>query len=130
MLMFTVADRDLAGERLLALARADLAITGAAVTGSLAAGGGDRWSDLDLAVGVSGPLGPVIESWTAALYEDFGALHHWDLPAGQAIYRVFLLPGWLEADIAFIPAAGRLPGAPCSAPRWRRARRCRQTLAR
>jgi hypothetical protein len=113
--MFSVADRDLTGERLLTLARADPAITGAAVTGSLAAAGGDRWSDLDLAVGVSGPLGPVIESWTATLYGEFGALHHWDLPSGQAIYRVFLLPGWLEADIAFIPAGQFGPAG----PNWR-----------
>jgi len=46
-----------------------------------------------------------MDTWTAKLYRDFGALHHWDLPAGAIIYRVFLLPGWLEADIAFMPAA-------------------------
>jgi hypothetical protein len=113
--MFTAADRDLVVERLLELARADEAIAGAAVTGSLASGECDCWSDIDLAFGIIGPLAAVIEAWTATLYCDFGALHHWDLPAGQAIYRVFLLPGWLEADIAFIPEAEFGPAGPA----WR-----------
>ncbi|MDR2987492.1 MAG: hypothetical protein LBV34_21905 [Nocardiopsaceae bacterium] len=113
--MFTAADRDLVVERLLKLARADKAIAGAAVTGSLASGECDRWSDIDLAFGIIGPLAAAIETWTATLYRDFGALHHWDLPAGQVIYRVFLLPGWLEADIAFIPQAEFGPAGPA----WR-----------
>ncbi|HEX7993587.1 MAG TPA: bifunctional nuclease domain-containing protein [Streptosporangiaceae bacterium] len=54
--MFGAADRDLLMQRLLDLARADPAIAGAAVTGSLASGSGDRWSDIDLALGVSRPV--------------------------------------------------------------------------
>jgi hypothetical protein len=115
VLMFTAADRDLVMQRLLDLARADPVIAGAAIKGSLATGSGDRWSDIDLAFGVSGPLGAAMQRWTAKLYRDFGALHHWDLAAGQSTYRVFLLPGWLEADIAFMPAADFGPGGPA----WR-----------
>jgi hypothetical protein len=100
---FSPGERDAVRERILELAAADPAITGAAVTGSLAFGRGDRWSDIDLALGVAGELGAALRSWTERLYRDFAAVHHWDLPSGQAIYRVFLLRGWLEADIAFIP---------------------------
>lgn len=113
--MFSATDRDLVMERLIEMARTDPIIAGAAVTGSLASGGGDRWSDIDLAFGVIGPVAASMDTWTAELYRDFGALHHWDLPAGATIYRVFLLPGWLEADIAFMPAAAFGPAGPA----WR-----------
>jgi hypothetical protein len=52
--MFTARDRDRCKERLLARAEADDAITGAAFTGSLATGDGDRWSDTDLVLAVRG----------------------------------------------------------------------------
>jgi predicted nucleotidyltransferase len=103
--MFTGEVRERVRQRLLGLAEADAAICGAAITGSHAAGGGDEWSDIDLAFAVDGPLGPVMERWTERLNREFGAVHHWDLPAGRAVYRVFLLPGWLEVDIAFVPEA-------------------------
>ena len=32
-------------------------------------------------------------------------LHHWDLRSGPTVYRVFLLPGGLELDVAVTPAA-------------------------
>src|SRR5215475_3739265 len=113
--MFEAADRDLIMQRLLDLARADPDITSAAVTGSLATSSGDRWSDIDLAFAVQGPTTVAMQTWTATLYGDFGALHHWDLPAGRTTYRVFLLPGWLETDIAFMPAADFGPAGPA----WR-----------
>jgi hypothetical protein len=99
-------------ERLLALAEADPDVVGAAITGSHAAGGGDEWSDVDLAFGIPGDLGPALERWTGSLVREFGALHHWDLPWGSSIYRVFLLPDWLEVDIAFTPANEFGPRAP------------------
>jgi hypothetical protein len=103
--MFSVEERDLVRERLLGLAEADPAVVGAAITGSQATGDGDRWSDIDLAFAIDGALGTAMRRWTQRLYEEFAAVHHWDLPSGSAIYRVFLLPGCLEADIAFVPAA-------------------------
>ncbi|MFF3559695.1 hypothetical protein ACFYXS_06615 [Streptomyces sp. NPDC002574] len=113
--MFDGEERERVRERLLVLAAADPAVVGAAVTGSEALGAADRWSDLDLAFGVDGERGPVLERWTRTLYEDFSARHHWDLPSGPALYRVFLLPGWLEVDIAFTPAGEFGPLGPA----WR-----------
>jgi hypothetical protein len=110
--MFTVAERDSVRERLLGSAGSDPAIVGAAVTGSQAVGGSDRWSDVDLAFAVDGPLGDAMRRWTKLLYDDFAAVHHWDLPSGSAVYRVFLLPGFLEVDLAFTPAADFGPRGP------------------
>jgi hypothetical protein len=50
--------------------------------------------------------------WRQAAGTAGPTLHHWDLPSGDAVYRVFLLPGWLEADIAFLPAAQFGPAGP------------------
>lgn len=113
--VFDAGERERVRERLLLLAGVDPAVVGAAMTGSEAVGAADRWSDLDLAFAVDGEPGPVLERWTATLYEDFSARHHWDLPSGSTIYRVFLLPGWLEIDIAFTPAGEFGPLGPA----WR-----------
>lgn len=110
--MFSVEERDLVRKRLLDLAGADPAVVGAAITGSQATGDGDRWSDIDLAFAIDGPLEVVMQRWTRRLYQDFAAIHHWDLPSGSAVYRVFLLPGCLELDIAFTPAADFGPRGP------------------
>lgn len=110
--MFTVEQRDLMRDRLLALAVGDAAIVGAAVTGSQAFHGGDRWSDIDLVFGVEGPLETTMRRWTELIYADFDAVQHWDLPAGPATYRVFLLSNGLEVDLAFAPAADFGPDGP------------------
>jgi hypothetical protein len=99
-------------ERLLALAEDDPDVVGAAITGSYAVGGGDEWSDVDLAFGIRGDLAPALERWAGILASHFDALHHWDLPCGSSVYRVFLLPDWVEVDIAFTPAAEFGPRAP------------------
>ena len=36
---------------------------------------------------------------------ELGGVHLFDLPAGAAIYRVFLLPGCLQVDLSFAPAS-------------------------
>jgi len=113
--MFTVEERDRVRARVLDLATADpRAVAGAAV-GSLAKGGGDRFSDLDLAFGVAGcePV-EVLDDWTRVLHEEFGAAHLFDLPSGPWLYRVFLLPGALQVDLSCAPA--REFGA--DGPRW------------
>lgn len=101
--MFTVDERDRIREQLLALAAADPAVVAAAVTGSAVTGSGDRWSDIDLALGVDGPLHDTIDRWTRHLHTEHAVVHHWDLPAGAAVYRVYLLPGGLEIDLGFTP---------------------------
>jgi hypothetical protein len=113
--VFSVQERDDVRRRLLRLAEEDQAVTGAAVTGSHAAGTADRWSDIDLALGIDGPLDRAMRHWTERLYGEFAAVHHWDLPSGSSVYRAFLLPGCLEADIAFTPAADFGPRG----PHWR-----------
>jgi hypothetical protein len=47
----------------------------------------------------------VLENWTQAVVQEFEGVHLFDLPAGSTIYRVFLLPGCLQVDISFAPAA-------------------------
>lgn len=101
---FSQAHRDEMRARLLARARADGRISGAALTGAAAAGAADRWSDIDLFFGVAGDArDEVLAEWSAFLYQELGALHHFDLHAGPAIYRAFLLPECLEVDLAFTP---------------------------
>lgn len=105
--MFTSEQRARVRERVLALARGDARISGGALTGSAAAGGQDRWSDIDLSFGVIDDVEPeeVLADWTELLAGELGVLHHWDLRSGATIYRVFLLPGGLELDVAVTPAA-------------------------
>ena len=105
--MFSVAERDRLRERVLQLAGADVRITAGAVVGSLALGGGDRWSDLDLtfAVADDASVAEVLEDWTRRLVEEFGATHLFDLPSGPSIYRVFLMQGCLQFDLSFTPAS-------------------------
>jgi len=100
MFMFTPAERATIRSQLLERAASDQHITGAAITGSTAAGSEDRWSDVDLAFGVMDA--PAVQStladWTSYLYETHHAIHHVDVPSGAWIYRVFLLPGTLQVD--------------------------------
>lgn len=110
--MFSVEERELVRRQLLHMAETDPAVVAAAITGSHATDDGDRWSDIDLAVATRDPLDTVMNRWTQQIYQDFAAVHHWDLPSGTTIYRVFLLPRCLEVDIAFSPAAEFGPRGP------------------
>jgi hypothetical protein len=103
--MFTIEERDRAREYIIAKARSDPRVVAAAEMGSLVAGTGDRWSDLDLTFGVIEkiPIGDVIEDWTRDLAGELGATHLFDLPLLSTIYRVFLLPGNLQVDLSFTP---------------------------
>jgi hypothetical protein len=105
--VYTIEERERLREALVATARADPRISGAAITGSAALGADDRWSDLDLAFGIADParLGDALTDWTNVMYRDHGALHHVDVAFGAAIYRVFLLGSTLQVDLAFFPAA-------------------------
>ncbi|WP_433727861.1 hypothetical protein ACQP2Y_13465 [Actinoplanes sp. CA-051413] len=110
--MFSAGDRDSIRGRLLDLADRDPAVVGAAITGSEAVGSGDRWSDIDLAFGIDGSVDEAMRRWTDSLYDDFAAVHHWDLSSGPTTYRVFLLAGLLEVDLAFTPSADFGPRGP------------------
>jgi hypothetical protein len=103
--VYTPEQRDGVRDALLERARSDDRVTGAALTGSAALGNEDRWSDVDIFLGIaeSADLDDVVAEWTSALYEEGQAVHHWDVRAGAALYRVFLLESGLQVDIAFTP---------------------------
>ena len=105
--MFSIEDRDHVRDRMLDLASSDTRVVGGAVVGSLAHHEGDRWSDLDLTFSVADgvPVLDVLNDWTSTVEREFGAVHLFDLPSGATIYRVFLLPGCLQFDLSFTPAA-------------------------
>ena len=105
--MFTAEDRQRAHARVLALAESDPRVVAGAVVGSLALTDGDRWSDLDLTFAVADdvPVARVLEDWTRVVEDELGGAQLFDLPAGLSIYRVFLLPGCLQFDLSFTPAA-------------------------
>ena len=101
--MNPIEQRNLIRDRLIERAKADPAITGAALVGSTASGGGDRWSDLDLTFGVAPDRGvdAVLSAWTSWVESEFGAAVLFDLPIPGTIYRVFLFPGALQVDLSF-----------------------------
>ena len=105
--MFTPEERESVRERVFELARADARVSGGALTGSAVAGTGDRWSDVDTSFGIADGVDPeaVLADWTAELERDPGVVHHWDLHHAGTIYRVLLMPGGLELNIAVTPAA-------------------------
>src|SRR5690349_14499258 len=104
--MFTAQQREHVRQRILEVAQADLRVTAGALTGSMAFGRGDRWSDIDVAFGIAAGITPeaVLDDWTAVFAREWGVLHHFDLPFGSSVYRVFLLPSGLEIDVAVTPA--------------------------
>jgi hypothetical protein len=105
--VFTVEERDRVRERILEIAAADPRVVAGAEIGSLALGGGDRWSDLDLTFGVDDavPVVDVLDDWARELEREVGATHLFDLEAGPSTYRVFLLPGCLQVDLSCTPAS-------------------------
>ena len=72
--MFTVAQRHALREQLLRLAQQDARVVAAAAVGSLAADGGDRFSDLDLSFGIADhvPVAAVLNAWTRTLIDTNG----------------------------------------------------------
>jgi len=104
--VFTVVERERVRDHLLERARADPRIVAAATIGSLVRGG-DRWSDLDLTFALARDVAPVdvLPDWTQAMARELRAVTLFDLPFRTTIYRVFLLPGNLQVDLSFTPAA-------------------------
>jgi hypothetical protein len=112
--MFTVEQREALREHVLRLAEADERVVAGAAVGSLAVGGGDRFSDLDLTFGIADDVtvADVLDDWTRTLADDHGAVHLVDLGAGPTVYRVFLLPDALQFDLSMTPAAQFRPAGP------------------
>lgn len=112
--MFTVEQRDALRNRVLQLAEEDARVVAGAAVGSLALGGGDRFSDLDLTFGVVDevPVTEVLEDWTRTLAAERDAVQLTDLERAPTIYRVFLLPGALQFDLSVTPAHAFRPAGP------------------
>ena len=107
MSLFSVEDRDRARDRQLEHAVADQRVVAGAVVGSLALDAGDRWSDLDLSFAVASErlLRDVLADWTRTIVAELDAVRLFDVSAAGAVYRVFVLPGCLQLDLSFGPAA-------------------------
>jgi predicted nucleotidyltransferase len=105
--VFSLPHREKLRQLLVGRAEADDRLVAAAVTGSRAEGREDRWSDIDLYLGVRDdvPVAEVLEDWSAFIYEHLDALHHFDLTSAIARYRAFVLGDGLEVDLGFAPAA-------------------------
>ena len=101
-------------DRVVALAEEDPRIVAGAAVGSLALGGGDRFSDLDLTFAVAADVlaGEVLEDWTRTLHDELAAVRLVDLDRAPTIYRVFLLPDALQFDLSLTPARRFAPGGP------------------
>jgi hypothetical protein len=110
--MFDADERARLRAQLLEKAAADARVSGAALTGSAAAGREDRWSDVDVAFGVAAAVDPVLHDFTAWMYAHGDAIHHVDVHAGAWIYRVFLRRDGLQVDLAFVPDREFRPLAP------------------
>ena len=104
--VFTSQEREQIREELVAAATADPRVGGAAHLGSGAIGLEDRWSDIDLALGLApdADLNQVLADWNARLYCDYAAVAHCDVRRGDILYRVFLLENTLQVDLSFWPA--------------------------
>lgn len=101
--VFTTVERDRVRDELVAAAKADPRITAAGFAGSSAHGKEDRWSDIDLALRLAPDVDydDFVALWTESLYREYDAVTHLDVWAGNTLFRVFLLPGTLQVDIAF-----------------------------
>ena len=101
--MYTEGDRDELLERLIARARTDPAIVSAALVGSAARRSLDRWSDIDLALGLAEDTDVVetADRWTRVLAEVADVADALDLWSGPVLYRVFLLDSSLQVDLSF-----------------------------
>jgi predicted nucleotidyltransferase len=104
--VFSPEDRDRVQAHILELAQRDDRVVGAALLGSLAAGRGDRWSDVDLMLAIEDAqqMSDVMRSFTDRLAQDYEAVPLFDLPRDPIIYRVFVLPNSLELDLSTVPA--------------------------
>jgi hypothetical protein len=112
--VYTVEQRDRLRDRVLELAEHDARVVAGAAVGSLALGGGDRYSDLDLTFAIADdvPISEVLGDWTRTLATELDAVHLVDLERGPMTYRVFLLPDLLQFDLSMAPAAQFRPAGP------------------
>lgn len=105
MPLFSETDRTHLCDFVLKMTEADARVMGGAVVGSFASETQDEWSDLDLTFGVKTDAKPldVLQDWTEKIEIEYEVVHHFDVPSGGAIYRVFLFKNGLELDLSAVP---------------------------
>lgn len=103
MAIFTTEQREQIRKQLVSAAQEDPRVVGAAYTGSVAVGRGDRWSDIDLALCLdpAANMGEIVADWTRSMYGNHRAVAHCDVMRETTLYRVFLLETTLQVDISF-----------------------------
>jgi hypothetical protein len=106
VLIFSSQQRERIRGELISAAKADTRIVGAAHLGSAALGLEDRWSDIDLGLGLApdAVVNEVLVDWTTHLCRDHAAVATYDVRHGNILYRVFLLDNTLQVDLSFWPA--------------------------
>lgn len=104
-MLFTVEYRDKVKDELIGKAKADTRIVSAALVGSSAAGMEDRWSDIDLTLAFESSvvLEILLQEWTLDICETYDAVVLLDVWRDTTLFRVFMLPGFLQLDISFTP---------------------------
>jgi predicted nucleotidyltransferase len=103
--MFSVLERSEIRAWLVARAKADPRIAGAALVGSGARDAEDEWSDIDLVLQLDPTADEslLVEDWTRAIDETRGIADTLDVFAGGVRYRVFFLRSSLQIDVSFWP---------------------------
>src|SRR5580698_4186828 len=88
--IFSSQEREQIRGELVAAARTDRRIDGAAHLGSAALELEDRWSDIDLALSLApdADSNQVMLDWTTRLYRDHAAVANYDVRHGDILYRV------------------------------------------
>ena len=106
--------RDALRDHVLQMAERDKRVVAGAAVGSLALGGGDEYSDLDLTFAVTDKVSvvEVLDDWARNLADEHDAIQLVDLERGPTIYRVFLLSDALQFDLSMTPASQFRPGGP------------------
>jgi hypothetical protein len=104
--VYTPEQRDRIAARLLELLRGDERIARAELSGSVATGDADRWSDVDVYATVAEGVDQeeVANDWLPRVYDAFPVVHHYAVAFGGHHVRGFLLEDLLELDIGFQPA--------------------------
>lgn len=103
-MLFTVEERMHIRNDLIAAARSDPQVIGAALVGSVAKGLEDRWSDIDLALQLSpeASAANVADRWTEQLGNKHPVADTTDVSGpDNTLFRVFLLESSLQIDLSF-----------------------------
>jgi predicted nucleotidyltransferase len=104
---FTPADRDATLDQVLKLTAGDPRIDAAVITGSVATGRADRWSDidLDLVVADGQSCEVVAADWVTRMYQELDVVHHYETAFGSTLVRGLFLGNSLLVDLAFTPSS-------------------------